>query len=480
MPINNGHKIVKAIKWSVFAEILAKLISPITTMVLARLLTPDAFGIVATIAMIVSFAEIFTDAGFQKYVIQHEFADEKDRDESTNVAFWSNLALSFVLWGIIAAFNKPLATMVGNPGLGHVITIASASLPLQALSSIQMANYKRDMNFKTLFKARMLGAIVPIVVTIPLAYLMRSYWALVIGTISVNAVNAIVLSIWSKWKPRWYFSWIKLQKMLSFSIWSMIESVSIWLTNYIDIFIVGISLSQYYVGLYKTSMTTVAQITTLITAATTPVLFSALSRLQDNHQEFEYLFMKFQKLVGMLIIPIGVGIFCFRDFITLILLGDQWLEASYFIGLWGLTSAITILVHYGSEAYRSLGKPKLSVLAQTLHIVVLWPVVQIAVQHGFETLCTARALVRIELILVQLAIMYIVLKLSPWKMIKNILPSCMAACVLFVFGKLMLEFSTSFLWNIFAISVCAIIYLCIICTFKDERRILTKFIRKLQ
>ena len=93
----DNQRIVNATKWSAIAEILAKLILPISSMVLARLLTPEAFGVVATISMIVSFAEIFTDAGFQKYIIQHEFTDAQDRDESTNVAFWSNLTLSFIL-----------------------------------------------------------------------------------------------------------------------------------------------------------------------------------------------------------------------------------------------------------------------------------------------------------------------------------------------------------------------------------------------
>ena len=476
----DNHKIVTATKWSAIAELLAKLVTPITSMVLARLLTPEAFGVVATITMIVSFAEIFTDAGFQKYIIQHEFTDAKDRDECTNVAFWSNMVLSFILWGIIAILDEPLATLVGNPGLGHVITIASISLPIQAFSSIQMANYKRDLDFRTLFKARLVGVLVPLFVTIPLAIFMHSFWALVIGTIAVSVANAIVLTIWSKWKPRLYFSWRKLQDMLSFTIWSMVESISIWLTNYIDIFIVGICLSPYYLGLYKTSMTTVAQITTLITAATTPVLFSSLSRLQDNREEFEHLFFRFQKLVGILIIPLGVGIYVFRDFVTLVLLGNQWMEASAFIGLWGLTSAITIvLAHYSSEVYRALGKPKLSVLAQVLHIIVLWPVVQLAVQHGFDTLCQARALVRLEMVLVQLIIMYVVVHVSPWKMIKNIFPATIASIVMGGAGWIMLYYHSSNLWTLLTISICLVIYLIVMSCFKQERTMFTQFISQI-
>ena len=73
MPNVNNKVVVNATKWSAITEVVAKLISPITSMVLARLLAPEAFGVVATITMIVTFAEIFTDAGFQKYLIQHEF-----------------------------------------------------------------------------------------------------------------------------------------------------------------------------------------------------------------------------------------------------------------------------------------------------------------------------------------------------------------------------------------------------------------------
>ena len=72
MSTNLNRKIGQATKWSSITEILSKLISPIVNIVLARLLAPEAFGIVATITMVISFAEVFTDAGFQKYIIQHE------------------------------------------------------------------------------------------------------------------------------------------------------------------------------------------------------------------------------------------------------------------------------------------------------------------------------------------------------------------------------------------------------------------------
>lgn len=467
-----NNKIVKATKWSAITEIAAKLLTPIVSMVLARLLTPEAFGVVTTLTMIITFAEIFTDAGFQKYLVQHQFLDDKDRDESTNVAFWSNLIMSLIIWGIIAVFAEPLAVLVGNPGLGNVLIIACVSIPLAAFSSIQMALYKRDFDFKTLFKVRIVGVLVPLVVTVPLAFWLRSYWALVIGTIVVNLSNAVLLTWYSKWKPRLFYSWKRLKEMLSFTIWSLVEAVSIWLTSYVDVFIVGTMLNQYYLGLYKTSSTLVGQIMGLITAVTTPILFSALSRLQEDEGEFQNMFFRFQKIVSVLVIPIGVGIFLFSDLVTTVILGAQWIEASGFVGLWALTSGLTIVLsHYSSEVYRAKGKPKLSVLAQVLHVVVLWPVIILAVKHGFETLYIARSLVRLELILVNLIILSVAIKISSFKMLRNVFPACFSSFLMA--GIFILLPKTDILWKqCLYIGICSLSYIVTISLFKEERNIL--------
>lgn len=474
-------KVVKATRWSAVTEIVAKLVTPITSMVLARLLTPEAFGVVTTITMIITFAELFTDAGFQKYLVQHEFRDEVDREQSTNVAFWSNFVLSMLIWGGIALFSEPLATLVGNPGLGYVIIIACVAIPLAAFSSIQMALYRRDLDFKTLFKVRMVSILIPIVVTIPLALWLRSYWALILGHIMQNITNAVLLTVLSKWKPRFFYSFSKLKEMLSFTIWSLFEAISIWLTGYVDVFIVGTMLSQHYLGLYKTSSALVGQIMGLVTAAATPVLFSSLSRLQNDTAEFKSLFFKFQKLVGLLVFPLGVIIYCFSDLITTLALGSQWAEASGFIGLWGLTSAITIVFsHFASEVYRALGQPKLSVLSQWLHIIVLWPVVLVAVKYGFEVLYTARSWIRMELILVNLVIVYYLVHITPFQMLKNVLPSVVASVITIGIAYLMNNVcGDGLLIQLLSLALSMIVYLVILLLFPKERSIVkTYLVRK--
>ena len=226
-----------ATRWSSLTEIATKIISPIVNMILARLITPEAFGIVATVTMITSFADIFTDAGFQKFLVQHDFRSKDELDQNTNVAFWTNLTISMLLYALIFVFSEQLAKLVGNEGLGIVIAVASLSLPMTSFSSIQTARFKRDFDFRTLFYVRIITSLIPIVVTVPLAIISRSYWALVIGTLACNLITAVVLYIKSPWKPKFYYNGIQFKGMFSYSWWILLESVAVWLTSYIGTFI---------------------------------------------------------------------------------------------------------------------------------------------------------------------------------------------------------------------------------------------------
>ncbi len=448
-----------ATRWSTITEIATKLITPITNMILARLLTPEAFGVVATVTMVVSFADMFTDAGFQKYLVQHDFTDKSELNKSTNVAFWTNLAISVISYGIIATFSKQIASLVGNPGLELVIIIAALSLPLTSFSSIQMARFKRDFNYKTLFYIRVLSAFIPFAVTVPLAAITHSYWALVIGTLAGNLVNAIILTFKSDWKPYFFYSFSILKSMFSYSWWILLESISIWLTSYIGTFIVGVYLSDYYLGLYKTSMSTVNQITHLVTAATSMPLFAALSRLKNDKNVLFDTYCKYIQAIATVVIPLGVGIFIYQRLITKILLGNQWMEATSFIGLWGLMSSISLVLGtYANGLFNATGKTYLSFWAQVLHLVVLIPVLLWGARSGFEVLYVARSLVRIELVIVELVLLAVGLEFPVIKLFKEIIPCLVCTLIMGVCGFFLLRFSNSLILQLFSIFVCVVIY----------------------
>lgn len=472
---NLNNKIVSATKWSSITELAAKLVSPVSTMILARLLTPEAFGVLVMATMVISFAEIFTDAGFQKYLIQHKFDSDEDKYKSTTVAFWSNFILSMLIWIGIIIFADKLAILVGNEGYGNVIAVSCICIPLAAFSSIQMALYKRSLDFKTLFWIRIIGIMIPLVITVPLAYLTHSYWSLIIGMIVLNCSNALLLTIKSPWKPNLYFSFQRFKDMFSFSIWTMIDAISVWFTSYIDIFIVGMYLNQHYMGIYRTATTTVGQIMSIITAVTAPIMLSALSKLQDDDEMFKRLFFKFQKILGLLVIPLGVGIFIFRDFITNILLGSQWGEATWFIGIWALMGTFTIVFsHVSSSVYIAKGKPKINFFNQIIHIAFLVPLVLWAIKYDFQFLCTVRSLLRLELVLTNILFLYFLIGISPLAMVKNIFPSILASICMFI-PFIFLSTQNNLLMNILYLFLAITIYFLVIIFFKEERWIIFNF-----
>ncbi|MCQ6526089.1 lipopolysaccharide biosynthesis protein [Bacillus mycoides] len=474
------NKIVNAAKWSSITEIAAKLIGPLTNMILARLIAPEAFGVVATVTMIISFADMFTDAGFQKYLIQHEFKDDREKYRYANVAFLTNLIIAIFLWGIIILFSEQIAVLVGNKGLGDVVAIACIQLPLTAFSSIQMALYRRNFDFKTLFWVRIFSLCVPIFVIIPLAFLGLSYWSLIIGSIIMQISNAIILTIKSSWKPNLFYDMRILKDMLSFSVWSLVEAISIWLTTWIDAFIIGSLLSEHLLGIYKTSTTMVNALMAIVTASIVPVLFSALSRLQNNSEQFNMMYFKMQKIVSIFIFPLGVGVYLYSDLATQILLGSKWGEASEVIGIWALTSTIMIVYgHFCSEVYRAKGRPKLSFLAQLLHLVVLIPVCIVSAKYGFWALVYARSWIRLELVLVHLIFMKFIIGISVSKTFSNTLPAAIAAIIMGSLGFFLQKLGEGITWSFISIVICMIAYFLLLSFFPTVREEMKILLRRL-
>ena len=103
---NNTNIIESSLKWSSAGEIIAKLILPISNMILARILVPEDFGILASVNMIITFVDLFTDSGFAKYLIQSDFKDDEEIFNFASVAFWTNFGVSVLLYFFIFLFRE--------------------------------------------------------------------------------------------------------------------------------------------------------------------------------------------------------------------------------------------------------------------------------------------------------------------------------------------------------------------------------------
>ncbi|ABX41587.1 oligosaccharide flippase family protein [Lachnoclostridium phytofermentans] len=482
MSENFNYKIVKATKWSTFTEVFVKILSPIMNMILARILTPEAFGVVASITMITSLADIFSDAGFQSFLVQHEFKSEEELDNSTTVAFWSNFIISCLIYLLIFITRNHIARMLGSPNLGFAISIASLNILLTTFSSIQIARYRRNFDYKTLFYVRIVSSGVPFLVTIPMAMIYKNYWALLIGTLASNIISVIGLTIRSDWKPRFYFSIRHFKEMFSFSMWTFLDIITMWLVSYTGTFIVGYYLNDYYLGLYKISITTVDSYMAIITGSTATVLFSALSRLKDDQKEYEKTLFTFQRMISMFVMPMGIGLFLYRGLATKILLGSQWTEAKDFIGLWALISAINVIFGQNiSEVLRSKGKPHLALLAQFLHLIVLVPALSFTSKISFRALYITRSLVKLEYVFVGLVLLWIALRISFLRILRNVAPTIIASLLMGGIAIVLQKVSNAVIWEFISIFICMLVYFGIILSNPSMRGDLIgiKLVRKI-
>ena len=468
-------KVVAAAKWSLITEVLAKLITPITNIILAHILAPTAFGILATIMMVISFAEMLADAGFQKFLIQYEFENEEDKQRSVSVAFISNIVLASLLWVSIIIWRDDLASLVGNEGLGIPLVVMGGMLPLGAFSSIQMAMYRRSFNFKFLLSIRMITIITPLFVSIPMALLGFDYWSLIVGLLVAQLFTAIALCVRQEKIISIYFSYRVFCNMFSFSAWSLAEAFSIWLTAWVDTFIISHFLNAYYLGVYKMPTAIVTTVMAIATSSMAPVLFAALSRHQHNQEEFEKTFLTFQRYMALFLVPLGVGMFVYQDFIVQILLGPQWQLAGIVLGSWALSSSLVTAISYLiSEAFRAKGMPNISFLAQMLHLIVLIPVIYICVQYDFTTFVYARSIVRVQMIAVLLILLSIYVDMNAWRVIRNIKSYIIASLIVGIGSYLLLHVYNSMIWTIFCICISLISYLVVLYMFPTERVVLTK------
>lgn len=476
-----GSKVMNAAKWSTLAEVVAKLVSPITSMVLARLLAPEVFGVVASVNIVFSFCDMFSDAGFQKYIIQHKVNDEGEVDKIATVAFWSNLAISLVIWLLVVVFSDKIAIFVGCDGKGLAISVSCASLPLTAFSSVQGALLKRNLNFKPLFFVRIATIAVPVVVTVPLAFVTKSYWSLIIGTITVNTVTVLMMNALLQWRPKFWFSFSVLREIWSFSMWMLLESLLVWFINWGDVFIVSNILSSYYLGLYNTSMNMINQAVAVVSSSMVPVLLSALSRMQDDNGGFKKAYYNFVSISGMLLLPMGIAMWVYRGVICQVLLGDAWGEAATLMGMWGLISTLSVIFNsFNGNVLIAKGKPNFSVLIQVIQIVCIIPTVFITANVSFLALSYSRALVRIVGMVVYSIAVWKLAQISPLVTAKVLRPFVVGALIAGLFGWFALQHVNGLAMQLVTLIASGILYMLVIVAFPNSRNIIAQLLHRIK
>lgn len=346
--------VLNALKWSFLAELASKAIQPVVFIVLARLLTPEDFGVMSAALMVMAFSQIFWEAGMSKALIQRQ-ADVQD---AANVAFWVNLGIAVLIAGLLYIAASPIAlTFFQDPRVTSVIQVMTLQVFLGALGSVQTALLQKEMEFKKLFWVRFATVSLPGLASIPLAWQGMGYWALVAGTLVGQAVQVVMLWRMSPWRPSWSFPVPVAREMGRFGAWVGLSGLLAWFYSWMDALIVGMYLGSHELGLYRTGSQFSAMVFALLFSPLIPVLYSHLSRMNGDRDRIKMAAEKVIRTVVIIAVPVAIILFSVSDSVATTLFGKQWKGIEFVIGVMALTHGFSWVVSMNGEFYRALGKP---------------------------------------------------------------------------------------------------------------------------
>ena len=384
--------LLHAFKWSMASEIASKAIQPLVFIVLARLLTPEDFGVMSAALMVIGFSQIFWEAGMGKALIQRQ----TDVEGAANAAFWINICLGGVIAAILYLTADSVArTFFQDERVTAVLQVMTLQVFLGAVSAVHTALLQKEMGFKRLFWVRFATVSLPGLAFIPLAWYGMGYWALVVGTLVGQAAQVIMLWWLSPWRPSWSFNTLVAKEMARFGAWVAFTGLMTWGYTWIDSMIVGMYFGIRELGVFRTGNQFAMVAFTLFFSFATPVLYSRFSSSNlDRKRIGEELFL-INRLIPVISFPLAMFLVIFSTEIEKYLLGETWTGTGvgYVVAMIAIKEAVLWIFAYNIEAYRALGRPQLETFIAFLSVLANPAILIYFASKGFDSFIFGRSVV---------------------------------------------------------------------------------------
>ena len=320
--------VITSLIWKFLERIGTQGVQFVVAIVLARLLAPADFGLIALVTVFIALANVFVQSGLNTALIQKKNADNLD----FSTVFYASLAIAALLYGLLFVCAPLLADFYnGQTKLIPIIRILSVMLLLGAVNSVQEAYVARNMMFKKLFY-RSIGAIIPSgIFGITLAYFDFGIWALVGQQLMNSALICVIMWFTVKWRPQLAFSFVRFKHLFSFG-WKLLCSALLD-TGYHNIrdLVIGKMFTPADLGFYNRGDQFPKIIIGNINASIQSVLLPSLSTVQDDRERLKQLARRSIKTSSFLILPMMAGLAAIAKPLTLVVLGEKWLSAVPFI-----------------------------------------------------------------------------------------------------------------------------------------------------
>lgn len=347
-----------AVKWAYTANWGEKAFSSLFTFVLAALLGPRDFGIVALAMIYIAFIQMFLNQGLTAALIQ-----KRDlKDEHLNSVFWINMILGIFLAGASVVLSRWWAAINHVDRVSNVISLLSLCIPIEALAIVQGSLLQRAMDFRSLSLRANISVLVGGAVGVGMACSGFGVWSLVGQQIVRDLTGLALLWKQSHWRPRFQFSRKAFRELIRFSSSNFIAQLAIFTDAQSGAVLLGVFFGPVAVGLYRLAERLVGAVQAVATSSIQAVSLPEFSRMQEKPEELQKSVLTCIRLGATVTLPAMAGIFAISSTL-MATLGDKWIPASQvlkILSVLGMTSIFTIFTG-----------PLLQALSRTSFLAVL-------------------------------------------------------------------------------------------------------------
>ena len=368
-------KIAKGAVWMVAFKFLDRGIGLISTLILARMLVPADFGLVAMAMIINSALSLLVSFSFDIQLIQNP----KAGPDHFNTAWTFNVIFATVCGICMAALAIPASLYYNQPDLANILYILGLGFVIQGFSNIGTVKFQREMRFDKEFRFLLSKRLATLVVTIPLAFIMRNYWALVLGQLAGTILSVIQSYVISTYRPR--LSLAARGEMFHASKWLVVNNIIQFVNNRAAQFILAHYTSPALLGTHSIATEIATLPTTELVAPINRAAFPGYSKAAHDLDLLRDSFLKVISSIALFSIPAGIGICVIADVLVPAALGWKWLAAIPLIQILAMHGVIKAVQTNITYVYLALNRPRLITIVWAAQAVLMVALLVPAVKY---------------------------------------------------------------------------------------------------
>lgn len=370
----------KAIIWSSIERFSSQGIGFVLGIIMARLLTPSSYGLVAMLSIFMAVCYSFVDSGFGTALIQKKDCNEKDY----STVFYFNLVVSITLYILFFIASPFIAVFYGEPQLELITKISTISLIINSFSIVQKVKLSKMLDFKSQSKATIISTILSGLIGITLAYRGFGVWALIIQGLVGGVVTNLVLWYISRWRPSLVFSKASLKTLFGFG--SKLLATGLLQTIYVNLY--SLMIGKYYssndLGLFNKMQNLAIFPSKNFTNIVARAVFPEQCNLQDNNEALLLNYKKLFSLSSYIIFPLMMGVSALSKPLILVLLGENWIDGYPYLMIFCFAYMFDHIQYFNWQILAVKGRSDLSLRSEVIKKVVAIFIMVITIQMGIE------------------------------------------------------------------------------------------------